>query len=403
MIPAELKPTLEDAVPSCIVTSSADGIPNIANLTKVWGVDGNHVAIANQLLNKTYRNLAENSLALIKIVNPADLVHWEVAVRYVRSEREGPLYERIRHDIETLSWVGGGMPSAPVKSAILFEVLNAYRCEEESRHLMPAPETYGDLLNALATIHGWERCSYWIPEYDDDDPGTAPKVKLKASRGVPGAGVIPKAFDAMGRLAGLSVKERRTIRLNNVRSQLQYLDSVRNAFEPSGAPSALPLPDEPVSFLAVPIVSRSFLHGIVCCEATRVHSDVLRGIANGYADILSSMLGDALFASPSVEEGERESLFRQAVERAKLEWEKASEPFLSALSARERQVASHVAKGETNAEIAMRLFVSPRTVTTHLERIYEKLNVTSRVALTRYVMERGLLPDFEHKDSKSSE
>lgn len=44
---------------------------------------------------------------------------------------------------------------------------------------------------------------------------------------------------------------------------------------------------------------------------------------------------------------------------------------LSRTSARERQVSVYVAKGHTNAEIAKALFVSPRTVTTHLERIFK--------------------------------
>ncbi|UUZ83848.1 response regulator transcription factor [Paenibacillus sp. P26] len=81
------------------------------------------------------------------------------------------------------------------------------------------------------------------------------------------------------------------------------------------------------------------------------------------------------------------------MERARLQWAKETDPFHSSLSARERQVAVEVAEGYTNAEIAKRLFISPRTVTTHLERIYQKLDVPSRAALTRYVIEKGPLPE----------
>jgi len=50
------------------------------------------------------------------------------------------------------------------------------------------------------------------------------------------------------------------------------------------------------------------------------------------------------------------------------------------LTAREREVLDLVAGGETNAAIAERLWISPRTVKKHLENVYEKLGVGSRTA-----------------------
>jgi DNA-binding CsgD family transcriptional regulator len=61
------------------------------------------------------------------------------------------------------------------------------------------------------------------------------------------------------------------------------------------------------------------------------------------------------------------------------------------LSNRELDVLRLVAQGLTDAEVAERLFISYRTVTTHLTSIFNKLGVNSRVSATRIAVERGLL------------
>src|ERR671911_2135486 len=53
----------------------------------------------------------------------------------------------------------------------------------------------------------------------------------------------------------------------------------------------------------------------------------------------------------------------------------------AALTSQELEVAQLAAAGMTNREIAERLFVSPRTVSAHLYRIFPKLGITTRAAL----------------------
>ena len=59
------------------------------------------------------------------------------------------------------------------------------------------------------------------------------------------------------------------------------------------------------------------------------------------------------------------------------------------LSLREREVAALAAKGQSSRQIAEQLFVSPRTVDNHLQRVYTKLGVSSRQALHQRLSERS--------------
>lgn len=63
---------------------------------------------------------------------------------------------------------------------------------------------------------------------------------------------------------------------------------------------------------------------------------------------------------------------------------------VDALSGREREVADLVAEGRTNREIASTLFLSEKTVETHLSRIFAKLGVHSRAAVASEIAQSGV-------------
>ena len=53
-----------------------------------------------------------------------------------------------------------------------------------------------------------------------------------------------------------------------------------------------------------------------------------------------------------------------------------------------------IAKGLTDPQIARRLFISPKTVGTHVSHIISKLHVAGRVQATALAHREGLLPDY---------
>ncbi|WP_084370235.1 helix-turn-helix domain-containing protein [Microbispora sp. ATCC PTA-5024] len=59
------------------------------------------------------------------------------------------------------------------------------------------------------------------------------------------------------------------------------------------------------------------------------------------------------------------------------------------LSKRETEVMDLIATGHSNGEIAQRLFLSEKTVKNHVNRIYAKLGVESRVTAIRHWLGRA--------------
>ena len=66
-------------------------------------------------------------------------------------------------------------------------------------------------------------------------------------------------------------------------------------------------------------------------------------------------------------------------------------PSRGALSARELEVLTLVARGASNKEIAHTLHISEATVKSHLIHIFSKFHVTDRTAAVMVALERGLL------------
>lgn len=62
------------------------------------------------------------------------------------------------------------------------------------------------------------------------------------------------------------------------------------------------------------------------------------------------------------------------------------------ITARELEVLTLVARGFSNREIAMQLFVSENTVKTHCARAFDKLGASRRIQAVQRGKELGLLP-----------
>ena len=66
-------------------------------------------------------------------------------------------------------------------------------------------------------------------------------------------------------------------------------------------------------------------------------------------------------------------------------------PALPGLSPRERELVTLVAQGRTDAQIAAQLYITVRTVSSHLDRIRDKTGCRRRADLTRLALTAGLV------------
>jgi predicted ATPase/class 3 adenylate cyclase/DNA-binding CsgD family transcriptional regulator len=154
-------------------------------------------------------------------------------------------------------------------------------------------------------------------------------------------------------------------------------------------------------------------HGFrgLACVASLLGDDVraLRLAAAANRTTTTGSLGTDAWLQRQVEEAERRSRSRLGTRNSDEAWkagwemtvdqaiefalgEGPSDTLVDAgpLSRRQREVATLVAAGMTNREIAERLFIAERSAEGHVERIRNKLGVRSRTEVATWAVEHGL-------------
>jgi DNA-binding CsgD family transcriptional regulator len=106
---------------------------------------------------------------------------------------------------------------------------------------------------------------------------------------------------------------------------------------------------------------------------------------------------DALDCAPWSEHARRE--LRASGERSRHRVPEARDQ----LTAQELQIAQLAAEGLSNREIGQRLYLSHRTISTHLYRVFPKLGITSRGELSTALAPRSLVGDAVAEDDEQPE
>ena len=91
-----IRACLEGAIPGVMATCSADGTPNATYISQVEYLDADHVALSFQFFSKTRHNVLANPVVELLVVHPLHGATYRLSARYLRTEAQGPVFERMK-------------------------------------------------------------------------------------------------------------------------------------------------------------------------------------------------------------------------------------------------------------------------------------------------------------------
>ena len=146
---ARLRHSFEGATPSVIATCSADGEPNVTYLSQFEYVDARTAGASFQFFNKTRRNLLANGIATMLLLDPQTAALHRIAVSYLHTEHEGPLFERMRARLASIASHTGMAGVFKLRGADVYRVNDI---EDVPGEPLPRPEPPVVLLGGLHRV-----------------------------------------------------------------------------------------------------------------------------------------------------------------------------------------------------------------------------------------------------------
>jgi len=128
-LPDEIRPVMENGIPAQVGTCSADGIPNATDISRVYYVDSEHLALSNQFFSKTIRNIRENPRACVNLNDLEAFTCWVVHLEFDRSETDGPIFDTMDMQIEAIASMTGMSNVFKLKAADIYRVTSVEKIE----------------------------------------------------------------------------------------------------------------------------------------------------------------------------------------------------------------------------------------------------------------------------------
>ena len=281
----QVRACLEGVIPAVIATCAADGTPNATYVSQMQYLDAQHVALTFQFFNKTRENILANPQATALVIDPVSGDSYRLALLYLRTETEGPLFQAMKaklagiashdgmsgvfklrgadvyrvHAVERVP--GGGLPRPPRER----NLMHALRVSGQRFAECPDLASLVELTLALLTQEF--RISHALLLMTDV---AGQRLYTVASRGYSVTGVGSEIAFGDG-VIGVAAQYRVPIRINHMTMEYGYGRVARDGAAAFAGPleTEIPFPglSEPHSQLAVPIGAAGRLLGVLCVES----------------------------------------------------------------------------------------------------------------------------------------
>lgn len=283
----EITACFEGVIPSAIATVDEDGYPNVTYLSVVHRMDETHVALSRQFFNKTDHNTIVNPHAQVTVISPDDGRTYALDLVYLRTETEGPLFERMRTKLDAVAAYEG--------MTNVFKLRGTDICRVEDCRAVPAPTAAGSRPRRGVEIDRVERVSSRLAAAGDMDEliaitllgcsevlgythaflmladETGERLYTVGSTGFPASGAGSEVRVGEG-LIGLAAARKQLVKVTHMGRERMYSHA---ALEPAGQRHAatleqvIPLPQLPSlqSQLVAPMLAHRQLVGVLCLQS----------------------------------------------------------------------------------------------------------------------------------------
>jgi hypothetical protein len=278
-----IRACLEGAIPAVMATCDSDGTPNVTYISQAEYVDAQHLALSFQFFNKTRHNVLANPVVELLVIHPAHGAMYRINARYLRTETDGALFERMKAKLAGIASHTGMSGVFRLRGADLYAI------DRVDLVALPRREVAGGGLNRLSALR---RCAQRVADSSDldslverlldgvvDDFGiryamllmldaAGQRLYTVGSRGYGRSGAGSEVPLGEG-VIGVAAQHNTSIRINHATLEYAYIRTMREGLPGPLLDREIPLPGlaEPGSQLAVPLACAGQFLGVLFVES----------------------------------------------------------------------------------------------------------------------------------------